>query len=246
MTNVAIIGGSGFSRLPELKIVQHSIVHTPFGEASAPLTFGLYNEHEIVFLPRHGENHTIPPHKVNYQANLWALRHVGVRVTVGIAAVGGIRQDMTPGSIAVPDQIIDYTYGRNSTFFEDDLAQINHIDFTQPYCEDLRRKIISIAESAGIAIVDHGTYGATQGPRLETAMEINKMEKDGCDIVGMTGMPEAALARELDICYACCAVIANRAAGRGEGPITMDEIEKNLSTGIQKVRSILSAIVAFY
>ncbi len=245
MTDVAIIGGSGFSRLPALKITQQRAIRTPFGETSAPLTFGLFNEHEVVFLPRHGEIHSIPPHKVNYQANLWALQHVGIDVIIAIAAVGGIRADMTPGAIAIPDQIIDYTHGRSNTFFADELTQVSHIDFTEPYCEDLRRKIIASAELAGIDIIDHGTYGATQGPRLETAMEINKMERDGCDIVGMTGMPEAALARELEICYACCAVIANRAAGRGDGPITMDEIEKNLLAGMERVRAILSSIMKF-
>jgi len=180
---------------------------------------------------------------VTVQANLWALKHIGVEVIIGIAAVGGIREDMTPGSIAIPDQIIDYTYGRNSTYFEDDLAQVTHIDFTEPYCTELRRDILSSAVSAGIEIIDNGTYGVTQGPRLETSMEINRMEMDGCDIVGMTGMPEAALARELEICYACCAVIANRAAGRGDGPISMDEIEKNLLEGMARVRIILSNIL---
>lgn len=244
MANIAIIGGSGFTRLPELKVIQHSVVRTPFGETSAPLTFGTFNHYEVVFLPRHGEAHAIPPHKINYQANLWALKHVGIQVIIGLAAVGGIHGDMTPGKIAIPDQIIDYTHGRKATFFEDDLAKVSHIDFTEPYCEDLRRKIISAAELAGIDNIDRGTYGATQGPRLETAMEINKMERDGCDIVGMTGMPEAALARELGLCYACCAVIVNRAAGRGDGPITMDEIEKNLSKGVKRVRAILSGVVS--
>ena len=245
MTGVAIIGGSGFARLPELKITRHRAIRTPFGETSAPLTYGLFNEHEVVFLPRHGEIHSIPPHKVNYQANLWALRHVGADIIIAVAAVGGIRADMTPGSIAIPDQIIDYTYGRSNTFFEDELTQVSHIDFTEPYCDELRCKIITSAKLAGIEIIDHGTYGATQGPRLETTMEINKMERDGCDIVGMTGMPEAALARELEICYACCAVIANRAAGRGDGLITMDAIEKNLVAGMERVRSILSSAMEF-
>ena len=196
----------------------------------------------LYFCRAMGETHAIPPHKINYQANLWALRHVGIQVIIGLAAVGGIRGDMTPGLIAIPDQIIDYTHGRSATFFEDDLTKITHIDFTEPYCEDLRRKIISAAALAGVDIIDHGTYGATQGPRLETAMEINRMERDGCDIVGMTGMPEAALARELELCYACCAIIVNQAAGRGDGPITMDEIEKNLSKGGERVGAILSMI----
>lgn len=244
MTEIAIIGGSGLTRLEALKVVRQREVSTPFGEPSAPMTFGLFDGHEVVFLPRHGAAHTIPPHKVNYRANLWALKQIGIEVIIGIAAVGGIRSDMTPGSIAIPDQVIDYTHGRNSTYFDNDQAQVTHIDFTEPYCEALRREILSSAESAGIDIIGNGTYGATQGPRLETSMEINRMEKDGCDIVGMTGMPEAALAREQDICYACCAVIANRAAGRGDGPITMEEIEKNLLEGMDRVRIILSNVLA--
>ncbi len=237
----AIIGGSGLSRLQGLEVTRQEVVHTPFGETSAPLVHGLLGGKDLVFLARHGTAHTIPPHKVNYRANLWALRHIGIEQVVGVAAVGGIRHDMEPGSIAVPDQIVDYTWGRAHTFFEEGLTDVTHIDFTRPYCESLRTRLMDAAESTGLSIVKNGTYGATQGPRLETAMEINRMEEDGCDMVGMTGMPEAALARELELCYACCAVTANWAAGRSEGLIDMAVIEANLTEGMEKVRRLLTA-----
>ena len=242
MPELAIIGGSGLTRLQGLEIGRQEAVRTPYGEASAPLVHGLLGDRELVFLPRHGAAHTIPPHRVNYRANLWALRHVGVERVVAVAAVGGIRDDMKPGSIAVPDQIIDYTWGREHTLFEQDLDQVKHIDFTHPYCQPLRDQLIGAAEAIEQDILKDGTYGATQGPRLETAMEIDRMARDGCDMVGMTGMPEAALARELELCYACCAVVANWAAGRSEELIDMALIEANLEQGIEKVCRLLTAL----
>ncbi len=240
MTDLAIIGGSGFNSLKELKIIRREVIHTPYGEPSAPLVHGILNGLDVVFLPRHGSAHTIPPHKVHYRANLWALKHIGVQRIIAVAAVGGIRDDMVPGRIAIPDQIIDYTYGRNHTFFETDLTHVTHIDFTEPYCEELRNALIIAAKGEGIDVVDNGTYGATQGPRLETAKEIVRMQQDGCDLVGMTGMPEASLARELELCYATCAVVANWAAGKNDGPITMAEIEKHLEGGMEKTRRLLT------
>jgi len=243
MSGIAIVGGSGFTKLEELKITHREVAHTPFGEPSAPLTHGVFNDQEIVFLPRHGTGHTIPPHKVNYRANIWALKHAGVRKIVAVAAVGGIAPEMAPGVIAIPDQIIDYTYGRDHTFFELDLSHVTHIDFTQPYSESLRGKLIDAAQRAGVPVVPHGVYGATQGPRLETAMEINRMQRDGCSLVGMTGMPEAALARELDLDYACCAVVANWAAGRGDSPITMKAIEGNIEHGMKQLITLMEALL---
>ncbi len=243
MTDLAIIGGSGFARLEGLEITTREVLRTPFGETSAPLTHGVLNGREIVFLPRHGPGHTIPPHKINYRANVWALGQVGVGRVVAMAAVGGIAAAMAPGCIAVPDQIIDYTYGRDHTFFETDLTEVTHIDFTEPYCPELRTRMINAAREAKVEVVGAGTYGATQGPRLESAMEIVRMERDGCDLVGMTGMPEAALARELGLCYACCAVVANWAAGKGEGPITMAEIDRTLSGTMNRARRLLAQLV---
>ncbi len=242
MTKLAIIGGSGFTRMESLEITRREVVSTPYGEPSSPLIHGIFNGIEIVFLPRHGAGHTIPPHKVNYRANIWALKHIDVDYVVGMATVGGIGDDMAPGAIAIPDQIIDYTWGRGHTFFELDLSQVTHIDFTEPYCEELRAALVKAAQAASLDVINNGTYGATQGPRLESAMEIRRLENDGCDIVGMTGMPEAALARELGLCYAHCAVVANKAAGKGDGPITMDEIEANMKHGMKKVYSLLQEL----
>jgi 5'-methylthioinosine phosphorylase len=239
MTKLAIIGGTGLDEIPDLEITHREVCHTPFGEPSAALTHGTINGHEVVFLPRHGSSHLIPPHLVNYRANLWALRHVGIRTILGVAAVGGITAEMGPGLIVIPDQIIDYTFGREHTIFDSDLSHVTHIDFTKPYCEELRQALIEAGRLSGVNPVAAGTYGATQGPRLETAAEIVRMERDGCDIVGMTGMPEAALAREYNLCYASCAVISNWAAGKAEGSINMREIEKNLIQGMEQVKSLL-------
>ncbi len=239
---LGIIGGSGLTRLDALKVDRQEIVNTPYGEPSAPLTFGHFDGGPVVFVPRHGAAHTIPPHRVNYRANLWALKRAGVARVVGMAAVGGVTARMAPGVLCIPDQVIDYTWGREHTLFETDLSAVTHIDFTDPYCEDLRRALAATAADAGVALTDGGTYGATQGPRLESAAEIARLERDGCDMVGMTGMPEASLARELGLCYACLALSVNWAAGKGDGPITMAEIERNLAAGMGEARKVLASL----
>ncbi len=244
MAKLAIIGGTGLTRLKNLEIERREVMHTPYGEPSGALTFGRLCDKDVVFLARHGYGHTIPPHMVNYRANLWSIRELGIEQVIAVCAVGGIRQDLVPASVVIPDQIIDYTWSRYHTFFETDLESVTHIDFTEPYCREMRELLIASAGSAGIEVSTTGTYGASQGPRLETAAEINRMERDGCDMVGMTGMPEAALARELGLCYAVCAVSANAAAGRGQGPIEMSEIEQNLKAGIGKVRAILEQAIS--
>jgi 5'-methylthioinosine phosphorylase len=243
MPELAIIGGTGLTSLQNLEIVRRETLHTPFGEPSGPLTYGVLGMTEAVFLARHGDAHTIAPHRVNYRANLWALKEAGARRIIAVCAVGGISKDMPPRALAIPDQIIDYTWSREHTFFDTGLSQVTHIDFTRPYCEDLRGVLIAAAAAAGIEVIPHGTYGATQGPRLETAAEINRMERDGCNMVGMTGMPEAALARELDLCYAHCAVSANWAAGRSKGIIEMHEIEASLERSMQEVRRLLVKVL---
>lgn len=243
MAKLAIIGGTGLTSLKGLEIVRSEVIRTPYGDPSAPLTFGELEGNEVIFLPRHGASHTIPPHKVNYRANLWALKESGVELVIAVNAVGGIRADMTPGRLIIPNQIIDYTWSRINTFFEEGLSEVVHIDFTEPYCESLRQKLIQSAISVGLDAIGEGTYAATQGPRLETAAEIDRLERDGCDLVGMTGMPEAALARELELCYACIAVVANMGAGRGEEEITMEMIEHHLVKGMADVRSVLEHVV---
>ena len=238
MPKLAIIGGSGLTSLQDLDIIRREFVQTPYGEPSGALTHGVLKGMEVVFIARHGDAHTIAPHRVNYRANLWALKEAGVRRIVSVCAVGGISRAMAPRTLAIPDQIIDYTCSREQTFFDTALSHVTHIDFTYPYCEELRDDLIKVAARADIQVIPRGTYGATQGPRLETIAEIDRMERDGCDMVGMTGMPEASLARELDLCYAHCAVIANWAAGRGEGIIEMHEIEANLKHSMQEVRKL--------
>jgi len=239
MPELAIIGGTGLTSLQNLEIVRREVMHTPYGEPSGSLIHGVLGGTEVVFLARHGDAHTIAPHRVNYRANLWALKEAGVQRIIAVCAVGGISKDMPPRAISVPDQIIDYTWSRDHTFFDTGLSHVTHIDFTRPYCDELRDVLIAAAVAAGIDVVPHGTYGATQGPRLETVAEINRMERDGCDMVGMTGMPEAALARELGLCYAHCAVSANWAAGRGEGVIEMHEIEENLKYSMREISKLL-------
>jgi len=243
MTSFAIIGGSGLDRLDGIDSSHSESVATPYGDPSDSLTIGSLHGENIIFLARHGAAHTIPPHKVNYRANLWALKQAGADTIISVCAVGGIRADIKPGKIIIPDQIIDYTWSREHTLYDQDLEAVTHIDFTEPYCEKLRQALIDAAREAGIDIISTATYGATQGPRLETAAEINRQEKDGCDIVGMTSMPEASLARELGLCYATIAVSANDAAGRGTGPIEMDEITNNLDSGMRHVRLILQRVI---
>ena len=244
MANLAIIGGTGLTSLNGLEITKREVIHTPFGEPSGPLTYGVLNGKEVLFLARHGYGHTIPPHRINYRANIWALHNAGVKQVIAVAAVGGIHDALPPGALAVPDQIIDYTWGRPSTFFEDDLKEVTHIDFSYPYCDELRTMLLDQCKAAGLTACESGTYGATQGPRLETAAEITRMERDGCTMVGMTGMPEAVLARELNLDYACCAVSANWAAGKGDGAlISMAEIEENLKAGMDSVRKVLALLL---
>ncbi len=241
-SKLGIIGGTGLTRLKGLEIVRREVVHTPYGEPSGAFTTGKLFGREIVFLARHGYSHQIPPHKVNYRANIWAFKHLGIKRLIAFAAVGGITEAMQVERIVVPDQIIDYTYSRPHTFFEHDLSRVTHIDFSQPYCPELRETILEAVVAASVDAVTVGVYGATQGPRLETAAEINKLERDGCDIVGMTGMPEAVLAKELELCYAAIAIVANRAAGRTPGEITMNDIQETLSKGIHQGTRILDAL----
>ena len=212
----AIIGGSGLARLSALVAPRRQVMRTRYGEPSGALTFGELAGHEVVFLARHGYGHTIPPHDINYRANIAALRELEVDGIFAVATVGGVRPELGPGTLVVPHQIIDYTHSRKSTFFEGADAPVTHIDFTHPYTERLRRRLIDAAARCGEPVVDGAVYACTQGPRLETAAEIERLDRDGADLVGMTGMPEASLAREAGLEYATLAVVVNHAAGRGD------------------------------
>jgi 5'-methylthioinosine phosphorylase len=239
---LAIIGGSGIDTLPGFEIESRESIPTPYGQTSAELTKGRLQGLELLFLPRHGAEHGIPPHLINYRANLWALADVGVERIIATAAVGGIASSQAPLTLSVPDQIIDYTHGREQTFFVGgEVGTVDHVDMTEPFCEPLRLALLDAGRAAGLSVKAGATLGVTQGPRLETAAEIRRLERDGCDLVGMTSMPEAGLARELGLCYATLAFVVNRAAGKGQGPIGMDEITANLARCRQDVERLLGA-----
>ena len=242
MEKLAIIGGTGLTEIAGLEIIKREVMHTPYGEPSGALIIGRLYDTEVAFLARHGYSHNIPPHMINYRANIWALKNQGITNIVAFAVTGGIRADMAPPKIVIPHQIIDYTYGRHQTFFEKDLSEVTHIDFSEPYCPRLRARLVAATEKAGIDSINEGVYAAMQGPRLETAAEIDRLERDGCDVVGMTGMPEAALARELGLSYATISVVANLAAGRGDDEITMDAIRENVAEGMKEGVQVLQAL----
>ena len=243
--DLAVIGGTGLYRFAGLEDISEHVVDTPWGKPSDAIVSGRLGSRRVAFLARHGRGHDILPHKVNYRANLHALKQLGSSRVVGVNAVGGIREDMGPRVVVIPDQIIDYTHGRITSFCDADGAEVRHIDFSEPYTQTLRCDLADAASRADIAVVNGGCYGATQGPRLETRAEIARMRRDGCDLVGMTGMPEATLARELDLEYACLALVANWAAGCGdEGEISLDEIFANLEQVTAQVPPIITAMLS--
>lgn len=210
MSKVAIIGGSRFKELDNLIINHSTSVNTPYGEPSAPLSYGMLGDREVVYLPRRGSDTPMAPHNINYRANIWALRDAGVQTVIATAAVAGIFDQYYPGDLVIPNQLIDYTYGRENTFFGDD-NEVNPIDFSEPYHEPLRKEILNKAQALDLKVHFGATYGITQGPRFETLAEIKRMQNDGCDMVGMTGMPEATLAREIELDYALVGIIVRQA-----------------------------------
>jgi 5'-methylthioadenosine phosphorylase len=241
---LAIIGGTGLTRLSTLLVAHREVVRTPYGEPSAPLLFGQIGDRDAIFLARHGHGHTIPPHRVNYRANLWALKAQGAGAVLAVASVGAIR-GCVPGDLVLPNQLIDYTSGRAHTFFDGGDQQVVHVDFTHPYSQRLRALCIAGARRGKIALRDGGVYGAVSGPRLETAAEIDRMERDGATLVGMTGMPETSLARELGIDYASVCVVVNHAAGRGDSAVhvSMESIANVLESAMDKVRALIQHVV---
>ena len=239
---LAIIGGSGLYSLgDDYLLLEQMPRKTPFGDTSADLLLGRWDDIAVAFLPRHGAGHRVPPHAVNYRANLWALKQAGVDSIIAVNAVGGISAAMAPSTLVLPHQIIDYSSGREHSFFDGRDGEVRHVDFSQPYSEPLRASLQRAAAKQGLSFEATATYGSTNGPRFETAAEIERMRRDGCDIVGMTGMPEAALARELEIDYACLALVVNWAAGVDDSNISMEEIMANLEQGIGRIRPLLLA-----
>ncbi|WP_145479631.1 S-methyl-5'-thioinosine phosphorylase [Stenotrophomonas rhizophila] len=227
--SLAVIGGTGVYKLAQLDDVTSHAVETRYGTPSGPIRVGTLLGQRVAFLARHGEGHSLPPHKINYRANLAALQQIGATRVLALNTVGGITEHFGPRVLACPDQLIDYTWGRISTLSEEPGSEVLHVDFGHPYTPMLRSKVLAAAKVTGVRLQDGGCYGATQGPRLETNAEIARMRRDGCDLVGMTGMPEAGLARELGLDYACLAIVANWAAGCGDGDeITMAEVLANV------------------
>ncbi len=239
---LAIIGGSGLYTPGQDFVLGDSVERaTPYGETSAEILIGEWQGHRIVFLSRHGATHEIPPHRVNYRANIWGLKQQGVTRVVAVNAVGGISEAMSPRSLVLPDQIIDYTSAREHSFFNGGEEGVQHTDFSLPYSERMRALLRQVAARTGQTLIDGATYACTNGPRFETAAEIARLRNDGCDIVGMTAMPEAILAREIEIEYASIALVVNWAAGIHEGLVGMPEILENLEQGMRRIRPLLLA-----
>mgnify|MGYP006424801779 FL=1 len=245
---IGVIGGTGLRKIDGLTIVREEIVDTPYGKPSDKIIIGKLGNHEVAFLARHGEGHTIPPHLINYRANIFSLRALGVRAILTVATVGSISEELKPGCIVLPHQIVDYTYGREHTFFDGINNPVSHIDFTNPYSSELRNLLCENTSLEGINFIKEGIYAAVQGPRLETAAEIDRYEKDGATIVGMTGMPETALAKELGLSYAAICPVANFAAGRGSSKdgITHEEINKKSELMALNVSQYLKVVIETY
>ncbi len=240
---LAVIGGTGVYKLAQLDDVSSHAVETRYGTPSGPIRIGTLLGQRVAFLARHGEGHSLPPHKINYRANLAALQQIGATRVLALNTVGGITEHFGPRVLACPDQLIDYTWGRISTLSEEPGTDVLHVDFGHPYTPMLRSKVLAAAKVTGVRLQDGGCYGATQGPRLETIAEIARMRRDGCDLVGMTGMPEAGLARELGLDYACLAIVANWAAGCGDGDeITMAEVLANVDAASAGLPELLGEL----
>ncbi|ALN90738.1 MULTISPECIES: S-methyl-5'-thioinosine phosphorylase [Lysobacter] len=244
--DLAVIGGTGLYRIAELQDVQTHQPVTRYGAPSGPVRVGMLGGRRVAFLARHGEGHSLPPHQINYRANLAALQALGAQRVLALNTVGGITERFGPRALGCPDQLIDYTWGRISTVCEEPGTEVLHVDFGEPYTRSLRAAVIAAAARAGVALVDGGCYGATQGPRLETRAEIARMRRDGCDLVGMTGMPEAGLAREMGLEYACLAIVANWAAGAGPDPdevITLQDVLDNVAVASAGLPALLGALL---
>ncbi len=246
---LAIIGGTGLGALEKFELRRSEQIQTSYQDIAVTVSVYGYGECEFAFLPRHGSAHKIPPHKINYRANLWALKEVGARSIIAVNAVGGIHPRLAPGNFAIPDQLIDYSYGRAHTFFDEDLESVIHVEFTNPYSEQVRRMLLTACNKVNASkqnareVLASGVYACTQGPRLETSAEIQRLKRDGCDMVGMTGMPEAVLARELNLDYAAIALSVNWAAGLDSQPITLDAMASVIAVGGEFIAEVLRECV---
>ncbi len=241
VVTLALVGGTGLTELDEN--VKSISVDTPYGAPSAPIREVQCGPVRLLFLPRHGNPHRFPPHCVNYQANIWALREVGADHVLAVSAVGGVCEPYGPATLAAPDQLIDYTWGRNHTFCDSEKVELEHVDFTLPYEGPLRRTLLKAARSASIEVVDGGCIGVFQGPRLESAAEVERARRDGCHMAGMTSLPEAGLARELGLDYAGLAVVSNWGAGVTGEPLSEDNIAETLKEPMVSVRALVRAVL---
>lgn len=246
---LAIIGGTGLSHLDGLGVATPRLIETPYQAESVLVSVIDSAAGSFAFLPRHGEDHLLPPHRVNYRANLWALHVLGVTEIIAVNAVGGIHGTLGPGNIAIPEQLIDYTWGRETSYFESDSERSMHVDFTSPYSPTTRQLLLHAVAAVNemaeepVEVLNHGVYACTQGPRLETAAEVQRLKRDGCDMVGMTGMPEAVLARELGMYYGCLALSVNWAAGLGVDPLTFGSMETVTQQGMGFVHKVLQLCI---
>lgn len=241
---IAVIGGTGLCDWEGAELLASQVVDTPYGDPSAPLRHMRFADAEFYFLPRHGDGHRFPPHKINYRANIWALHHLGVQEVIAVNAVGGIAEHCGTGALVLADQIIDYSHGREHTFYDGSDGRLDHIEFGSPYSEKLRERLIRAAAGQTEPLIEQATYACTQGPRLETAAEVQKLKRDGGDVVGMTGMPEAALARELGLDYAALCLVVNPAAGLSDEPITMQDIQRVIDAGMNSVKQLLARAIS--
>lgn len=243
--SLAVIGGTGVGPPANASVLEEHVLNTPYGRPSGPVLRLLACGVHWLFLQRHGAARDVPPHRVNYRANVWALQALGAPQVLAFNAVGGISEHIRPGRLLVPDQLIDYTWGREHTFDEGGQGvALLHIEFTEPYSAALRQRLLAAAAEAGVDCVDGGVHGVTQGPRLESAAEIRRMARDGCDVVGMTGMPEAALARELGLDYASVCLVVNAAAGLGGEPLTLEHLKSTIAQESARAQRVLEAFLA--
>jgi 5'-methylthioinosine phosphorylase len=241
MRSIGLIGGTG---LDNWDFVDEAVqIETPFGSTSGRIGVFNFPKARLLFLPRHGTAHSVSPHKVNYRANLFALRQAGAEMVIAVNAVGGITSKFSPGTLVVPSQVVDYTWGRAHSFSDHQDFPLFHFDFTEPFSQNVREELLQAGKASGHDVIDGACIAVTQGPRLETAAEIERLEEDGSDLVGMTSMPEAALAREIGLNYASICVVSNWAAGKSNQPITMADIDATMSAGIASVRLLLLKIL---
>jgi 5'-methylthioadenosine phosphorylase len=240
---IGVIGGSGLYELKGLSVLEDRVLSTPFGEPSAPYRIGEISGIKVAFLPRHGTGHNFPPHRINYRANIWGFKEIGAERIISVNASGGINPSFRPGEIVLLDQVVDFTQGaRQSTFYDKD--EVVHIDFTEPYCPELREALSDAASSTRVEVKNTGTYICVNGPRLESRAEIEHFGRMGAEVIGMTGMPEASLARELEICFSAIAVVTNYAAGLSGKKLTTDEVVKKMEDANERLKRLLKEALA--